>query len=77
VDIRKADSLRQYSEDAKLNEDSIYMILSGEAGQKPKPNRTPTVKVGKAVYAKYFRPDQPAKEVQVIVEKARAVYFEN
>jgi len=42
----------------------------------PKPNRTPTVKVDKAVYARYFKANQPAKEVQEIVEKALAMYFE-
>ena len=75
VDMKKAEIFRQYSESGKLNEDSIYMILSGEIGQKPKPNRTPTVKVNKMIYAKYFRPDQPAKEVQEIVEKALEAYF--
>lgn len=75
VDMKKADLLRQYSEKGKLDKDAIYLILSGEAGQKPKPNRTPTVKVSKAVYTKYFQPDQPAKEVQEIVEKALEQYF--
>ena len=75
VDMKKADILRQYSEKGKLDEEGIYLILSGEVGAKPKPNRTPTVKVSKAVYAKYFKPSQPAKEVQDIVEKALALYF--
>jgi ParB family chromosome partitioning protein len=76
VDMKKADILRQYSDDGKLDDDSIYRILSGEIGRKPQPNRTPTVKVNKAVYAKYFRPDQPAREVQEIVEKALVLYFQ-
>lgn len=76
VDMKKADILRQYSEKGKLDEDRIYLILSGEAEQKPKSNRTPIVKLNKAVYAKYFRADQPAKEVRKIVEKALALYFE-
>lgn len=75
VDIKMANALREYYEISKLDDDSMYLILSGEAGQKPKPNRTPTVKVNKTVYAKYFRPEQPAKEVQEIVEKALALYF--
>jgi ParB family chromosome partitioning protein len=73
IDMKKADILRQFSEKGKLNAESIYRILSGEA--KPKPNRTPTVKVNKAVYAKYFKPNQTAKEVQAIVEKALELYF--
>ena len=75
VDMRKADTLRQYSEKGKLDEETTYLILSGEIGQKPKPNRTPTVKVSKVAYAKYFRPSQSAKEIQGIVEKALEAYF--
>ena len=74
IDIKKANLLRQYSSKGKLNAESVFRILSGET--KPKPNRTPTVKVSKAVYAKYFKPTQSEKEVQDIVEKALAMYFE-
>jgi len=75
VDMKKAEILRQYSEKGKLNDENIYLILAGEAGQKPKPNRTPTVKVSKAVYTKYFKSSQSALEVQGIVEKALELYF--
>ena len=75
VDMRKADTLRGYSEKGKLDEENIYLILSGEIGNKRKPNRTPTVKVSKATYAKYFKPSQSAKEIEGIVEKALAMYF--
>jgi len=74
VNMKKAEMLRQFSEKGKLNSESIYKVLSGDA--KPKPNRTPTVKVDKAVYARYFKPSQPVKEVQAIVEKALEMYFE-
>jgi ParB family chromosome partitioning protein len=77
VDMKKADTLRQYSEKGKLDEERIYLILSGEIGPKAKPNRTPTVKVSKTVYAKYFKPSQSAYEIQSIVEKALDMYFEN
>jgi ParB family chromosome partitioning protein len=72
--MKKAEALRQFFQKGKLNGENVYKVLSGEA--KPKPNRTPTVKVEKAVYAKYFKPTQSAKEVQSIVEKALALYFE-
>jgi ParB family chromosome partitioning protein len=75
VDMKKADMLRKYSEKRKLDSESIKRILSGAMVQKP--NRTPTVKVSKNVYAKYFKPSQSAKEVQEIVEKALAMYFEH
>ena len=75
VDMKKADMLRKYSGKGRLDGESIYRILSGSIEHRP--NRTPTVKVNKTVYAKYFKPNQPAKEVQEIVEKALDMYFEN
>jgi len=38
--------------------------------------RTPTVKIDKSLYARYFQSNQSAKEVQDIVEKALQMYFE-
>jgi len=73
VDMKKADMLRLISEKGKLDEDNIHRILSGAAI--PKPNRAPTVKVRKEVYAKYFKPNQSAREIQSIVEKALEQYF--
>jgi ParB family chromosome partitioning protein len=73
VDMKKADLLRQQSEKRKLDRESIFQILSGAI--KPKPSRTPTVKVSKAVYTRYFKPNQSAKEVQATVEKALELYF--
>jgi ParB family chromosome partitioning protein len=76
IDMKKADMLRAFSEKGKLDDERIYLILNGEIGKKPKPNRTPTVKVRKDVYAKYFKPNQPAREVEEIVEKALELYFQ-
>jgi len=73
VDMKKADMLRLISEKGKLDGDNIRRILSGAAVHKP--NRTPTVKAGKEVYAKYFKPNQPTREIQNIVEKALEMYF--
>ena len=73
VDMKKADILRQFSEKGKLDGESVYRILSGETV--PKPSRTPMVKVDKAVYSRYFKPNQPAKEIQKIVEEALEMYF--
>jgi len=74
VDMQKAYTLRKHSEKRKLDGNTIKCILSGAMTQKS--NRTPTVKVSKTVYAIYFKPSQSAKEVQEIVEKALAMYFE-
>ena len=73
VDMKKADILREFSEKGKLDGENVYKILSGNAV--PKPNRTPTVKINKTVYSRYFTPTQPAKEVQATVEKALEMYF--
>ena len=75
VDVKKADLLRQYSDKGKLNDESVYLVLSGEALSKPKPPRSPTVKIKSTVYEKYFKGDQSKKEIQVIVEKALDLYF--
>jgi len=75
IDMKKADALRHHSEKGKLNGENIIAILNGQTGQKPPPARTPSVKVNKDVYAKYFKPSQSAKEVQGIVEKALELYF--
>jgi len=72
LDGRKAGALRERSESGGLDEAGIAAVLSGKAVAA---SRTPTVKVSKQVYAQYFRADQPAKEVQEIVEKALALYF--
>ena len=74
VDMKKADMLRNFSDKGRLDGESVYRILTGADVHKP--DRTPTVKVSKTVYAKYFKPSQPAKEVQEIVEKALEMYFE-
>ena len=73
VDMKKAEILRQYSGKGKLDGENLYKILMGDTA--PKPNRTPTVKINKTVYARYFTPTQPAKEVQETVEKALELYF--
>jgi len=75
IDIKKADMLRKHSEKGRLDEDTIKRILSGSVALKP--NRTPTVKIHKTVYAKYFKPTQSAREIEGIVKKALEMYFGN
>ena len=74
VDVKKADFLRQFSQKGKLNGENVYKVLSGETT--PKPSRTPTVKIDKSIYSRYFKPSQSAKEIQATVEKALEMYFE-
>lgn len=74
VDMKKADLLRACSQAKQLDEDNVYLILSGEKSEKKKANRTPTI--GKSTYRKYFQPGQSDKEIQEIVERALALYYE-
>ncbi len=73
VDMKKADMLRKLSEEGKLDSESVKRVLTGEA--EPKEKRSQTVKLSNAIYVKYFKPNQPAKEVQSVVEKALELYF--
>ena len=77
VNLKSSDLLRQYSEKGSLTKDNIILILKGEIGRRTIPNRVPAVRISKAVYAKYFKPEQTAKEVQEIVRKALDLYFKN
>ena len=74
VDMRKADVLRDYSKRNKLNDEKIYLILNNELGMPPRKNRTPTVKVSKSTFAKYFTSKQSTKDIQDYVEKALDFY---
>ena len=71
VDMKRADMLRKQS--GKLDDRRVHDILSGKA--KPTPNRTATVRVSRATYAKYFMLSQSAQEIQRIVEAALDLYF--
>lgn len=73
VDMKKADILRDYSTQGKLDAEQIYLILHGEL--MPKTIKAPSIKMSETVYSRYFQPEQPAKEVQSIVEKALELYF--
>ena len=75
LDVKKTNAIYEYSKANKLKDENVFLILSGEAVRSPTKDRTPTVKVNKAIYAKYFSPEQSAKEVQSIVEKALDLYF--
>lgn len=73
VDMKKSNMLRKFSEEGKLKNETIKQILLGEI--KTKTNRPSTVKINNAVYSKYFKSNQSAKEVQGVVEKALELYF--
>jgi len=75
VTLKSSDLLREYSAKGSLAREDIIPILKGEIGRRAKPNRMPAIKISNTVYAKYFKPGQPVKEVQEIVRKALELYF--
>ena len=74
--MKKAAALRGYSERGKLSEDNIYLILNGELKRSPQKKRTPSFRIRREVYTKYFSPRQKASEIVKIIEKALEAYFE-
>ena len=74
VDVKKASLLREYGK--KLYKDTVYEILSGVKNRKPKSNVPPPVKIKHTVYSKYFSPETKASEIEKIIDKALALYFE-
>ena len=74
VDVKKASLLREYGK--KLDKDTVYEILSGVKNRKPKSNVPPPVKIKHTVYSKYFSPETKASEIEKIIDKALALYFE-
>ena len=77
VDMKKAESLREYSEGKKLTDEKMMQILSGELYKKPKPKTAPPLKVKAKIYQKYFDDKYSQAEMEVIIDKALAMYFAN
>ena len=77
VDMKKAESLREFSEGKKLTNEKMMQILSGELYKKPKPKTAPPLKVKAKVYQKYFNDKYSQAEMEVIIDKALAMYFAN
>ena len=75
VDMKKSEMLRSYSANSKLNEKTIYLILSGEINKKPKASTSPSIKIKQKVYAKFFSSETKASEIEKIVEEALELYF--
>lgn len=75
INIKKAELLRSYSEHGKLNEDNIYLILSGELGRKLR-TKSDVYIMKKETFAKYFSPDQTRAEIDKIINEALDMYFQ-
>jgi len=77
VDMKKAETLRSYSERKQLSDDKMMLILSGEIDKAKKPTAPPPLKIKHKVYSKYFSQDTKQSEMETIIDCALAEYFEN
>jgi len=77
IDMKKAETLRAYSEDGKLTEDKMLLILSGELGGKPKSKTAPPLKIKAKVYQKHFVGNYTQNEMESIIDMALTEYFQN
>lgn len=76
IDMKKAETLRAFSEGKKLNEEIAYSILSGELNKKPKANKPAPIKLKPRLISKFFAPEIKQPEIEEVIEKALELYFE-
>ena len=76
VDWNKAKLLRTYSKNGKLDEENITAILSGEIDKKKKAKKPAAFKLKPKIVSKYFKPEQNQAEIEEVIDKALAFYFE-
>ena len=77
IDMKKAESLREFSENKKLTNEKMIQILSGELNKKPKPKTAPALKIKAKIYKKHFDDDTPQSEMETVIDQALTEYFEN
>ena len=73
--MKKAESLRAYSEGKKLNEETACAILSGEINKKKK--KPSAIKLKPKLINKYFAPETKKPEIEDVIEKALELYFKS
>ena len=76
VDLNKAKLLRTYSNNGKLDEEKVTAILSGEIDKKKKAKKPAAFKLKPKIVSKYFKPEQNQAEIEEVIDKALALYFE-
>lgn len=77
IDGKKAEFLRQYYENGTLTKERIEQILSGEKTRKPPSSKVQPVKIKATIVSKYFSREQSQKEIEEVIDKALALYFQN
>jgi len=76
IDLNKAKLLRSYSKSGNLNEDKITAILSGELEKNKREKKPTAFKLKPKIVSKYFKPEQNKVEIEEVIDKALALYFE-
>jgi ParB family chromosome partitioning protein len=77
IDIKKAERLRQHSNEGSLDEDTMIMILENTIPKENERRVFPSIKVKPAVLKKYFKTDEPIDKIEEVVELALEFYFKN
>ncbi|ADL52070.1 ParB N-terminal domain-containing protein [Clostridium cellulovorans] len=77
VDMKKAETLRIYSESKKLNQETAYSILSGDLNKKPKTNKPGTIKLKPKLINRFFTAETKQTEIEETIERALELYFYN
>lgn len=76
IDMKKAETLRAFSEGKKLNEETAYSILSGELNKKPKANKPSPIKLKPKLINRFFNAEAKQTEIEEVIERALELYFE-
>ena len=77
IDMKKADTMRNFSKRKQLSDENILLILSGEIDKAKKPKLPRPLKIKHKVYSKYFSQDTKQSEMETIIDQALSEYFEN
>ncbi len=73
-DINKAKLIRELQQKGKLTIETMTEVLSGEKTKKS-PGKPKPFKVNGGIIKKYFKPEDKAKDIEVIIDKALELYF--
>lgn len=72
-DMKKAEALRDKSENDGLSDEDIRNLLSDE----PKEARGRSVRIKESVYSKYFNDEKSKEDITDIIEQALQMWFES
>lgn len=73
-DINKAKLIRELQQKGKLTIETMTEVLSGEKTKKS-PGKPKPFKVNGGIIKKYFKPEDKARDIEVIIDKALELYF--